>query len=104
MEHSNFSAPIWFTEFSPQEQQGKPIETGIILLIMDIKNELFLCIFHRHAAKSKNLGEQVVMRRAAAAWRRLLTDPPKSGGAAAPLPLPFRHACFKAYKIYERFW
>ena len=67
---------------------------------MDIKNKLFLCIFHRHAAKSKNLGEQVVMRRAAAAWRRLLIRQ-NLGGQLLPLPLPFRHAYFKAYKIYE---
>ena len=47
MEHSNFSALIWFTEFSPQEQQGKPIETGIILLIMDIKKNQFYVFFQR---------------------------------------------------------
>ena len=28
MEHSNFSALVWLTEFSPQTQHGKPIETG----------------------------------------------------------------------------
>ena len=41
MEHSNLSELIWLTEFSPQEQQGKPIETGVILLIMEIKTNYF---------------------------------------------------------------
>jgi hypothetical protein len=35
MSHSKTSGPIWLTE---GQQQGKAIETGIILLIMDIKN------------------------------------------------------------------
>ena len=60
MEHSNFSALIWFTEFSPQEQQGKPIETGIILLIMDIK-KLFLCIFQRPIKSMKGFGESILI-------------------------------------------
>ena len=41
MEHSNFSALVWLTEFSPQTQQGKPIEKGIILLTMDTKETIF---------------------------------------------------------------
>ena len=44
-------------------------------------------IYHRHAAKSKNLGGQVVKRDAAAARRRLLIRQGGQGGPAAhPLP------------------
>ena len=56
MEHSNFSALVWLTEFSPQTQQGKPIETGIILLIMDIhKNN-----FQRPIKSMKDFGESIL--------------------------------------------
>ena len=58
MEHSNFSALVWLTEFSPQVQQGKP--TGIILLIMDII-KLFLRIFQRPMKAMEDFSESILI-------------------------------------------
>ena len=57
MEHSNLSELIWLTEFSPQEQQGKPIETGIILLIMDIKNYFHMFFKNLDIKSMEDFGE-----------------------------------------------